>query len=150
MHSNTELLKLNLLQTKSLFSIYLITCRYRGRSSDLTSHWLPGRQWQSVAGIYVFWQAEERPVISDQSPAQHIQTAIPPHTGSSVNIMTDGNGDLCDDRIVGRIFFFFTKLRDQYNVFCFLFKTGFVIIYRYYYMFIQFPELPNVCVCVCV
>lgn len=80
------------------FSICSINCRYRGWSSELASHWLPGRQWQPVARIDVFWQAEERLVVSDQSPAQHIQTAIPPHKGSNreraVNIIADGRRTL--------------------------------------------------------
>lgn len=96
-------------ETYSLFSICPITCRYRGWSSDFTSRWLPGRAWQPVAGISVFWQAKERRVVSDQSPAQHIQTALPPHTGSkteSVIIMAYGNGVwflycyICDDQII--------------------------------------------------
>ena len=84
--------------TESLkcFSICPITCRDRGWPSELASHWLPGRQWQPVARTDVFWQAEERLVVSDQSPAQHIQTAIPPHKGSSreraVNIIRGNKG----------------------------------------------------------
>lgn len=64
-----------------------ITRRYRGWSTDLTCHWLPGQPRQPVARIDVFWQAEERRVVSEQSPAQHVQTAIPPHTGSCVDLL---------------------------------------------------------------
>lgn len=57
------------------------TCRHRRWSADLATHRLPGWRRQLVAGAGVFRQAEERLVVYQESPAQHVYPAIPPHTG---------------------------------------------------------------------
>lgn len=69
--------------TDSLIVFYLSNhLRYRWWSSDLKPHWLLGRQRQPIARVDVLGAAEEWGDVSDQSPAQHVQTAHPPHTGN--------------------------------------------------------------------
>lgn len=62
------------------------TRRNRRRTSDVTSHWLPGQPGQPVARAHVLGAAEEWRGLSEQNPAQHLQTSLSPNTGNAPSI----------------------------------------------------------------
>lgn len=66
--------------------IFPTTYRDGQWSSDVTYRWLPGWPGQPVARVHVFRQAEEWRGLSDQNPAQHLQTSLSPNTGNTVGL----------------------------------------------------------------